>query len=257
MTELVQFILKHLDHDDEKAVEEAYDLYREYAGSGFLLCEWMDKTYKKKADTGRPETAGEIYFREKPVEDKEPEIKPDNITVNAAEAYDDEKDIFARFFEKTEKIRRFFIGLIRGHRECKQKKLLEKRRKAFEESAMQSAFCEPDKNEEENETICMPSEDITWQRFYPAEGNFGGVIYLRGNEHVIGKSANYADLVIEERSVSRCHARVKKRGGEYYIEDCNSTNGTQINGRILKPQEEAMLKKGDRVSFGTSEYIYQ
>jgi pSer/pThr/pTyr-binding forkhead associated (FHA) protein len=54
-----------------------------------------------------------------------------------------------------------------------------------------------------------------------------------------------------EAKVSRRHARISYRNGQYAIEDLGSTNGTFVNrGRRLKPGESHLLKDGDEIIVG-------
>ena len=54
-----------------------------------------------------------------------------------------------------------------------------------------------------------------------------------------------------EAKVSRRHARISVRDGQYAIEDLGSTNGTFVNrGRRLKPGESHLLKDGDEIIVG-------
>lgn len=51
--------------------------------------------------------------------------------------------------------------------------------------------------------------------------------------------------------ISRRHARVTSRSGQFYIEDLGSANGTIVNGRTrLKPQEPYPLVNGDVLKIG-------
>jgi FHA domain len=51
--------------------------------------------------------------------------------------------------------------------------------------------------------------------------------------------------------ISRRHARITSRGGQFYLEDLGSANGTTVNGRTrLNPQEPYPLVNGDVLKFG-------
>jgi pSer/pThr/pTyr-binding forkhead associated (FHA) protein len=54
-----------------------------------------------------------------------------------------------------------------------------------------------------------------------------------------------------EAKVSRRHARISLRDGNYLIEDLGSTNGTFVNrGRRLAPGDRQPLKDGDEIIVG-------
>ena len=54
-----------------------------------------------------------------------------------------------------------------------------------------------------------------------------------------------------EAKVSRRHARISVRDGNYLIEDLGSTNGTFVNrGRRLAPGDRCPLKDGDEIIVG-------
>jgi pSer/pThr/pTyr-binding forkhead associated (FHA) protein len=57
----------------------------------------------------------------------------------------------------------------------------------------------------------------------------------------------YNDIVIDNLAVSGEHARFILDGNEVIIEDCNSTNGTYVNGRAVEKQ---MLNDGDQIEVG-------
>lgn len=63
----------------------------------------------------------------------------------------------------------------------------------------------------------------------------------------IGRSAD-ADIRIEDRYASGLHARIYPRGGRYYLEDMNSTNGTLLNDSAVTGDAE--LVAGDRIRIG-------
>jgi hypothetical protein len=54
----------------------------------------------------------------------------------------------------------------------------------------------------------------------------------------------------ESPSVSRRHAQVIHRQGEYLLVDLRSTNGTYLNATRLGPDDRVRLRHGDQVRFG-------
>jgi FHA domain len=57
----------------------------------------------------------------------------------------------------------------------------------------------------------------------------------------------YNDIVIDNLAVSGEHAVLQMTGGEVFLEDLNSTNGTYINGKAVKKHQ---LKNGDGIEIG-------
>lgn len=57
----------------------------------------------------------------------------------------------------------------------------------------------------------------------------------------------YNDIVIDNLAISGEHAVLQLNGGEVYLEDLNSTNGTYVNGKAIKKQ---MLQNGDVIEVG-------
>lgn len=79
------------------------------------------------------------------------------------------------------------------------------------------------------------------------------------SEWVVGRedpvSNIYPDLDLtehggEEGGVSRLHAKVYQSGGQYSIEDQNSTNFTFVNRQKLAPKTPQPLNDGDEIRFG-------
>ena len=75
---------------------------------------------------------------------------------------------------------------------------------------------------------------------------------LGAGECVVGRDPS-ADFVIEERGASRRHFRVYQDGGQYFVEDLGSTNGTRINGRRAKRWK---LSDGDVIQVGAVEMTF-
>ncbi len=62
---------------------------------------------------------------------------------------------------------------------------------------------------------------------------------------------NYPDIEIElDDGVSRKHAEIRRKQGEFYVVDVGSTNGTLHNGDLLNVNQEIHLAHGDRIRVG-------
>lgn len=81
-------------------------------------------------------------------------------------------------------------------------------------------------------------------------------IYINEDLTVIGKLETACDVVISLPTVSRIHAKIKKKEDAYYLTDMNSRNGTAVNGRLLLPDEEYQLEPEDEVDFAQARYIF-
>lgn len=57
----------------------------------------------------------------------------------------------------------------------------------------------------------------------------------------------YNDIVIDNLAISGEHAVLQMTGGQVFLEDLNSTNGTYVNGKATKKQ---LLQDGDVVEVG-------
>lgn len=64
-------------------------------------------------------------------------------------------------------------------------------------------------------------------------------------------------IQIEDASVSSHHAQfVFAETGDYILEDLGSTNGTRLNGKVVKQGEQHKLQNGDKVRFGSIDTVY-
>ena len=95
-------------------------------------------------------------------------------------------------------------------------------------------------------------------RLYGTGKAKGCTIILEQLPLTVGKSAEYADEVLGDPSVSRVHARfTKNRRGEIEICDLGSTNGTKINGISLGMQEKKTIERGDEIQIGALTFYYR
>ncbi|HVK56564.1 MAG TPA: FHA domain-containing protein, partial [Burkholderiales bacterium] len=71
-------------------------------------------------------------------------------------------------------------------------------------------------------------------------GTSKSTVFPLHDEVVIGRDpqdslASDRFLCIPEHTVSRRHARIRRRGGAYFVEDLHSFNGTFVRGERLSP----------------------
>ena len=106
-------------------------------------------------------------------------------------------------------------------------------------------------------------ETVVLSSLYAAEqekeaqlvGKDGYILFLKGRQWILGKQQRGVDLSIPGLAVSRMHARIYKKEGNYYLEDLNSRNGTSVNGEPVQPGEVCLLADGDRIVFADQGYI--
>jgi len=62
------------------------------------------------------------------------------------------------------------------------------------------------------------------------------------------------DLVLPDAMVSRRHALIECRGSQFYLRDCNSSNGSLVNGDRVT---ERSLRDGDLVAIGSARLLFR
>lgn len=72
---------------------------------------------------------------------------------------------------------------------------------------------------------------------------------LIGREDLDEEHFPEVDLSLDD-AVSRRHARIYRRGGQYFIQEMGSTNGTCLNGEWVLPERDEPLKTGDIILLG-------
>jgi len=84
----------------------------------------------------------------------------------------------------------------------------------------------------------------------------GERIYLKKFPFIIGKLRQGADYVLNNNKISRIHARFLYDEGIYYVEDMDSTNGTNVNGSAISPHERKVVQDQDAISFADKNYVF-
>ena len=82
--------------------------------------------------------------------------------------------------------------------------------------------------------------------------NIGDKFFIDKDDYSIGRSPE-SDVLLDDITVSRKHAILKKDKDYYRLIDAGSLNGSYLNCNIV---EEAVLKNGDRIQIGKYIFLY-
>lgn len=100
-------------------------------------------------------------------------------------------------------------------------------------------------------TVARPEASLTVLEYSANHPNK----YIRFNQDVtIGRGLDNDIVFNDENRLSRHHARIEFKYGQFLLFDLNSTNGTLVNGR---PVTQIVLTPKDRISFGGLEVVFQ
>ncbi len=117
--------------------------------------------------------------------------------------------------------------------------------------------------QEEEMTVILDSGMMPGTTQQEAKGPY--VVRLKTNERIpintgifkIGKQKGAVDYCItDNRAVSRVHAVILYRDGQYYITDTGSTNHTFVNGNVLMSNTENSLTPGTKFSLANEEFEF-
>ena len=98
-------------------------------------------------------------------------------------------------------------------------------------------------------------EEIAWQDVVghgatlvirTGGGRSGEIFPLVHDRMSVGRRPD-SDVFLDDVTVSRDHALIVRRGGEYYLDDCGSLNGTYVNRERI---ESRQLADGDELQVG-------
>ena len=86
-----------------------------------------------------------------------------------------------------------------------------------------------------------------------AAGARGRDLLVEGDELILGRDSS-CGAVLTEESVSRRHARIRRTGDEFVLEDLNSSNGTHVDGM---PIVSCVLHDGDTIQIGQHLFYFE
>ncbi len=104
----------------------------------------------------------------------------------------------------------------------------------------------------ETEIIIKPKAEGTPQL---KEKDGEEVIKIDKESVLIGRMESFVDYVINSTAIGKIHAEIMNEKGTFYVMDCNSRNGTYINGVRVVPNTKVRVNKNDELRFANKEFI--
>lgn len=75
---------------------------------------------------------------------------------------------------------------------------------------------------------------------------------------LIGKQEGTVDGVIpKEKTISRVHCKIIRKGKKYYIQDMGSLNGTYVNNKRIEDGQQVLINQGDVIRLSKIEFIVE
>lgn len=266
--ELMDFWVEHIDYDDDLLVTCVYHMYEQMDQNGDIyfqkqifedakMLEAAQMTEVGKATTRTAEVReGTARTTEaNKVAEQTVEKRARAQATETGEITDSGQAADERTGANPSK-RRFF-GIFDGRK--KDREIRDQYRQNMQEIMSGYAVAEDSAYDEDyGRTIYIEepaAERETQRKIETPKGKLVAVV--KDSVQTLGKKKGEADIVLEDASVSRLHARITKEKETFFIEDLNSTNGTFKNGLQLQPYERRELEEGDEIKLGRVTLIFR
>lgn len=252
LSELLDFMVERVAYEDERLVEFVYGMHEKInqIGIEYLHHQIHEDFEKLESEENRKDIKNEEN-RVSVIQKAESEtpVLQDRMLATGRETgkkglryfLEGKRNKQAKKEEYRELLRRS-MNEMSGYAVCETVKYNKSEEVSFEEEFGKTIYIE--------ETAKTRTAGL-----YKLDGEL--VTLLEKFPFVIGKKKEAVDLVLNDYSASRVHARIIREEGGTYIEDVNSTNGTFKNGLRLQPYEKRKLEVGDELRFGKTEYVYR
>lgn len=244
--ELMQYLLRKINHKDRAVVEAGYRLFEETAKEGYSITELLrlmtggnfreeemilvqetvslplsEKDERKSGQSEIPETAYQI------------KVKEENKHISMI------GKLQKWLLRKREELVHYLPG----------KKKKEEEVFVFEPEEVEDI-------RESRPTVLLSEISLTPQGIlkYEGEGNCSD-LRIEDTPYIIG-SDGACDGVIRSDIVSRRHAKITKTEEVYFIEDLNSSNGTYVGGELLNCRVKMSLQRNEIVLLGNEKFRF-
>lgn len=237
LKELINFLMERIDSNDLKATEAVYQM----ADMVMRSCYSLDEILRWFNDE---------FCREEPTADICPPLPP----VRTEQINRIPKENINETKAKTKPKKKSLFGLIKSYFKGKEE---DDDDDDYYEDYSENEIFEEELPEEDNKTIYIPWIENCENKLYGVGKNNKLHIDLTRVPITIGKLKGHVDIVIEDDSISRIHAKLTREGNRFFLSDMNSTNGTYRNGLRLNPNQTVPIEPGDEIALGKLKFIYR
>lgn len=105
------------------------------------------------------------------------------------------------------------------------------------------------------ETVIL-KKTKTIEKPYLKEKDGEEVVEIDKKSLLIGRMESFVDYVVNSSAVGKIHAEILDEGGDFYIMDCNSRNGTFLNDIRILPNTKNKVSNNDVLRFANKEFIF-
>ena len=245
-SQLMEYFLTKLDHEDPRAVELAYGIYEQSVKGGWNLSKIKDEihlSYQSEEEYGEeklilPKEQEEDQKQEQMIE----ELHRETANGRSLRLFGILK-VQKVLCEKLEQWK-VGIGCILG--------------RGTKKEAEETFVFEPEQAEE---AVSRPTV-LLKELGKKADGilRYEGVgkcenLVITGEEYIIGSDEGCAGY-IPSKTVSRRHARITRVEDIYFVEDLNSLNGTCVEGELLNYKTRVSLQKNEMIAFADQKFRF-
>lgn len=241
-SELVNFLISKVDGEDMKAVETVYKIADLIHREQFVLDEIL-KWFQEEESNFCLHDNTAYQFCEKEG-NREYQIEEDKFEEGKDKSEDEPKKKWIH------RIISAFLERIKG------KAVSEKREEVYKYAKTnEDVLVKPEADA--GNTVFIPWTEGYENKLYSMDKKIKCHIDLEKLPLTVGKLAGAVDIVINENSISRMHAKFSRNGNRIYLTDLNSTNGTYQNGMRLTPNTSEIIEPGDEIRLGKLKFIYR
>lgn len=237
---LMESLLPRLNHEDERAVNLAYDAYGQIPQGSIKM---LEKLLHAPYEVEMPDEA-----------DTEDAVVAESVREDITGQYEmqscEQKQRGKRLFDAVEAFRKFLVTELQQLKRGKHRQKVEEKKYVFD----------PEEEEEWQNTarptvlLQQTTEPVQGILRYEGDGTCAN-LEIKGERYVIGSDSS-CEGYLPSPTVSRRHAQITRTGDVYFIEDLNSANGTWVGGSLLDYRTKMSLQKNEVILFADEKFRF-